>query len=134
MEPPGLDTIARLTIPADAEYLGICRLAAAALGGDVGLSDGELADLRLLVSEVCAYAIEHVPDGHGSPIGLELRLPPGELEVTVEGRGLVFRGDGERALREQAAAAVIERLTTRFDFSTAPGGGRLTLAVSRPAG
>lgn len=134
MESPGLDTIARLTIPADAEYLGICRLAAAALGGDVGLSDVELADLRLLVSEVCAYAIGHAPGGDGSAIGIELRLPPGELEVSVQGRGLAFTSDGERALGERAAAAVIERLSTRSNFSTAPGGDRLTFAVSRPAG
>jgi anti-sigma regulatory factor (Ser/Thr protein kinase) len=130
MAPHENQTIARLTIPAEAGYLSICRLAAGAVGDGVGLSDGQLSDLRLAVSEVCATAV-----GDGRRLELTLRLTPIEVEVSVCGRG----GAGDDLASGLCAGPVsgmLQRLCTRSAV-TAPNDGAgttVTFAVPRPVG
>src|SRR6478609_6115427 len=57
-EQPGVSDV-RLTIPARPDFLALARLvvgAAASVGPS--LDDGRIADLRLVVSEVCTNAME----------------------------------------------------------------------------
>lgn len=119
--------VASLTIPADAGYLGMCRLAAAGIGGSAGLSDERIADLQLAVSEVCADAVLHARPP--STICVRMRLPDGEVEFAVESVA-----DAGRSLPE-LLTTLLDRLSSRWHVTpTSNGGTVVTFAVPRPAG
>jgi len=122
--PSSSPTVARLTIPADAAYLGICRLAATGIADSVGLGDEQLADLQLAVSEVCADAILNSEDA--ATIEIVLRLPAEEIEVAVQSSGSVIRDLPE------LLTTLLGTLTTRWVFAESDAGGAcITFAVSR---
>lgn len=119
--------VARLTIPADARYLGICRLAAAGIGHSAGLADAGIADLQLAVSEVCADAVLHTRTP--SPIRMSLALPTGEIEVAV--------GSSETADRSlpELLTTLLDRLCSRWQLRRdAAGDTVVAFAVPRPRG
>ena len=119
--------VARLTIPADARYLGICRLAAAGIAGSTGLADAGMADLQLAMSEVCADAVLHTRPP--SRIRVMVTLPAGEVEVAV--------GSAEPADRHlpELLTTLLDRLCSRWQFGRyAAGDTVVTFAVPRPPG
>ena len=71
----------RLTIPAEARYLRLARLAAAGLAGDLGYSMDAIEDLRIAVDELCAAVIEDAAPG------VELTITYREVDgaLVVEG-------------------------------------------------
>jgi anti-sigma regulatory factor (Ser/Thr protein kinase) len=85
------DTVAiaaELRIPADAEYLAVCRLALSGVAQDLPITDGTLEDLKLVLSEVCANAIQHgYPDGAQGSVTVTLRTSTDRIVVDVEDQG-----------------------------------------------
>ena len=69
----------RLTIPAEARYLRLARLAAAGLAGDIGYSVDAIEDLRIAVDELCAAMIEDARPG--SELTITYREDDGALVV-----------------------------------------------------
>jgi histidine kinase-like protein len=67
-----------LKIPADASQIATVRLFAAAVGHHYGLSDEDVEDLKLALSELCAEAIEV-----GDPVEVVLDWVEGSLDVEV---------------------------------------------------
>jgi anti-sigma regulatory factor (Ser/Thr protein kinase) len=51
------DSHVRLTLPADASFLTVCRAALSGILADAG--DDEVEESKLVLSEVCAAAIAH---------------------------------------------------------------------------
>lgn len=77
-----LRLVAELAISADADMLTVCRMVLAGVAEGGGMSDDALDDAKLVLSELCADAIDHAsrPD-----VGVEVAFhtSPTELEVTV---------------------------------------------------
>jgi anti-sigma regulatory factor (Ser/Thr protein kinase) len=72
---PGAETVV-IQVPADADYLGVIRSAAAHVATKAGCTLPEVADLRLAVDEACNLLLRHtVPDLRAEgPGGLECRF------------------------------------------------------------
>jgi anti-sigma regulatory factor (Ser/Thr protein kinase) len=60
----------------------VCRLALAAVGGALPLSDQALDDLKLVLSEACASAIRQTVDPDGT-VEIAFRTSDSEIEVSV---------------------------------------------------
>lgn len=70
-----------MTIPARPEYVGVVRLAAAAIAGRMAFGYDEVEDLKVAVSEACSEAIL----SGGSEVEIQFAVNPDRLEVQVAG-------------------------------------------------
>src|SRR2546429_5008314 len=79
----------RLTIPARAEYITLCRLALTGIGRLRELSDELLADLKLALTEAASNSVRHaygeVRDVGVVEIAYELHSDRLGIEVTDDG-------------------------------------------------
>ena len=82
-----------LRMAARAENLALARLALAGLGPVAGASDGEVADLKLAVTEACTNAILHAygeSDGNAGELIVRYHVEPGTVAIEVEDDGVGF--------------------------------------------
>ncbi len=81
----------RLTIPAKAEYITLCRLALTGLARIRPLSEETLADMKLAITEACSNSIRHAYGGDevGS-VDVSYELHGDRLTVEVEDGGSGF--------------------------------------------
>jgi anti-sigma regulatory factor (Ser/Thr protein kinase) len=112
VKPLNLTTVARLTIPADPQNLVVCRLALAAVGGALPLSDQALDDLKLVTSEMCSNAIAHGYEGAEGEIELEFRVSQRELELVVSDRGQGFACPSDE-LKPGIGLTLLDKLCSR---------------------
>jgi serine/threonine-protein kinase RsbW len=77
----------KLTIPAKADYLVLCRLVLSGIAMQTPMSDIELADLKLAVTEVCGNAVQHAVTAEPGVVRIVYRVEPGSIEVSVEDEG-----------------------------------------------
>jgi serine/threonine-protein kinase RsbW len=80
----------RLSIPARAEYITLCRLALTGIGRVRELSDDLLADLKLALTEAASNSVRHAyADGGIGRVEIAYQVLPDRLviEVTDEGGG-----------------------------------------------
>jgi serine/threonine-protein kinase RsbW len=91
----------KLTIPAKADYLVLCRLVLSGIAMQTPMSDIELADLKLAVTEVCGNAVQHATAEPGV-VRIVYRVEPNSIEVSVEddGAGGAFPDIDEAAVME----------------------------------
>lgn len=90
-----LSGVVALEIPARPEFVGIVRMAVAALAGlRTGFSYERIDDLRIVVSEACTTAIEAVAGGGDPDVRLRLRCidDPEGLTITIAGPPGTFDG------------------------------------------
>src|SRR5205814_9881928 len=82
----------RLTIPARAEYITLCRLALTGIARVRDLPDEVLADLKLALTEAASNSVRHAYSGDDDTgvveISYELRPDRLVIEVTDEGERL----------------------------------------------
>ncbi len=103
--PPTLDPDdeIRLTLPAQADYARVARLAVAGLATRLDYTYDEVEDLRIAVGEVCSLLL----DGSGGQLTFRLSLAADELRVQAsrspEGQPLVVTD-----LSRQILAAVVD--------------------------
>jgi serine/threonine-protein kinase RsbW len=81
----------RLTIPARAEYITLCRLALTGIARVRDLSDEVLADLKLALTEAASNSVRHAYSGDDDAgvveISYELLSDRLVIEVTDDGAG-----------------------------------------------
>src|SRR5260370_36405355 len=80
----------RLTIPARAEYITLCRLALTGIGRLRELSDELLADLKLALTEAASNSVRHAyGEANAGVVEISYLLLPDRLviEVIDEGEG-----------------------------------------------
>src|SRR5262245_15358849 len=80
----------RLTIPARAEYITLCRLALTGIGRVRELSEEVIADLKLALTEAASNSVGHAYTGDGvGKVDVAYQLLPDRvvIEVTDEGGG-----------------------------------------------
>src|SRR5947207_14831598 len=79
----------RLTIPARAEYITLCRLALTGIARVRDLPDEVLADLKLALTEAASNSVRHAYSGddHAGVVEISYELRPDRLvnEVTDDG-------------------------------------------------
>jgi serine/threonine-protein kinase RsbW len=92
----------RLTIPAKAEYLVLCRLVLSGIAMHRRMSEIELADLKLAVTEVCGNAVQHAGTDAPAVVRVLYSVEPDAIAVSVEddGAGAAFPDIDEVSLLE----------------------------------
>ena len=92
MNPDEAGEVIELEIPARAEFVALARLVVSAMASsDAVLSDDQIDDLKLAVSEACTNAIEaHDAAGTDERVVVRCKADSDTLEVYVEDRGHGF--------------------------------------------
>lgn len=83
-----------LVIPCKAEFIGLCRLVAGVLGGRESLSEEDVADLKLVVTEACTCFLwgpdgppltdeTAAPANFPSRLRIDFNVLPQAWEITV---------------------------------------------------
>jgi len=126
----GNGTTVRLTIPARAEYITLCRLALTGIARLRPLSDETLADLKLALTEAASNSVRHAYSGddHAGVVEISYELRPDRLviEVTDEGEGFdpaESKGPPEELSEGGLGIAIIEALADEFEIRERAEGG-----------
>ena len=133
-----------LQVPARTDYLALVRLVVSACASiDPALPESRLDDLRLVVSEACANAIDaHSGTRVEDPITVRCELTPTEVVVTITDRGTGFDPDRlddlpeahepHRLHHERGLGLPLMRvLADDVSFSSSPDGTSVRLAIAR---
>lgn len=125
----------RLTIPAKAEYVSLCRLALSGLARVRPLDDETLADLKLAITEAASNSVRHAYSGGGGVVEVVYRLAGSRLEVEVADSGVGFdllprdgNGSGEELYEGGLGIAIIQAVADDFELSSDAAGSRLRFA------
>ena len=137
MSENGNGRFVRLTIPAKAEYIMLGRLALTSLSRVRDLSDEELSDLKLALTEACTNAVQHAYGEGGGSVEITYELHPDRLAVEVSDAGSGFAADAATeadadALNEGGLGiAIIRALSDELEIGERPGGGSTLRFVKR---
>jgi serine/threonine-protein kinase RsbW len=118
----------RLTIPARAEYITLCRLALTGIARLRQLSDELLADLKLALTEAASNSVRHAyGDRDAGVVDISYQLFSDRLviEVTDEGEGFdpaEAEGDGAELSEGGLGIAIIRAIADDVEFGARPGG------------
>jgi serine/threonine-protein kinase RsbW len=119
----------RLTIPARAEYITLCRLALTGIARVRSLSDELLADLKLALTEAASNSVRHAyrssDDAGVVEISYELRPDRLVIEVTDEGEGFdptEAHGEPEQLSEGGLGIAIIRAIADEVEIGKQPGG------------
>jgi len=118
----------RLTIPAKAEYITLCRLALTGLSRLHPFGDETLADLKLALTEACSNSVRHAYGEGDGRVEIVYELHPDRLaiEVTDDGGGFepVGQADDADELSEGGLGiAIIEALSDELEITHGNEGG-----------
>lgn len=120
--------VVRLTIPAKAEYITLCRLALTGLARLRPLSDEVLADLKLAITEACSNSVRHAYGGAGEgtvDISYELSGDRLAVEVADDGTGFELEAEDrdEGGLSEGGLGiAIIRAIADEFELGSRSDG------------
>jgi serine/threonine-protein kinase RsbW len=118
----------RLTIPARAEYITLCRLALTGIGRLRELSDELLADLKLALTEAASNSVRHAyGDTDVGVVQISYELFPDRLviEVTDEGEGFDpadAEGNADELSEGGLGIAIIRAIADEVEIGAQPGG------------
>jgi serine/threonine-protein kinase RsbW len=117
----------RLTIPAKAEYITLCRLALAGISHLRPVPDETLHDLKLALTEACTNSVRHAYDGEEGNVQILYELAPDRIaiEVADEGGGFaVDEADEADPLSESGLGiAIIRALADELEIEQREGSG-----------
>jgi serine/threonine-protein kinase RsbW len=130
----------RLTIPARAEYITLCRLALTGIGRLRELSDELLADLKLALTEAASNSVRHAY-GDRDPgvveISYELFSDRLVIEVTDEGEGfdpVAAEVTGDELSEGGLGIAIIRAIADEVEIGAQPGGKGSRLRFEKALG
>jgi serine/threonine-protein kinase RsbW len=118
----------RLTIPARAEYITLCRLALTGIARLRELSDELLADLKLALTEAASNSVRHAygdKDAGVVEISYQLFSDRLVIEVTDEGEGFdpaETEGSAAELSEGGLGIAIIRAIADEVEFGVQPGG------------
>ena len=118
----------RLTIPARAEYITLCRLALTGIARLRALPDELLADLKLALTEAASNSVRHAYGGdHAGVVDISYELLPDRLviEVTDEGEGFdpnEADGPADELSEGGLGIAIIRAIADEVEIGSQPGG------------
>ena len=121
--------VVRLTIPARAEYITLCRLALTGIARIRALSEELVADLKLALTEATSNSVRRAySDGDGAgivQISYELLADKLVIEVTDEGEGFdpaEAEGPPEELSEGGLGIAIIRAIADEVEIGAQPGG------------
>jgi serine/threonine-protein kinase RsbW len=119
----------RLTIPAKAEYISLCRLALTGLSRVRELSEETLADLKLALTEACSNSVRHAYREGGGHVEVVYELLPDRLviEVTDDGEGFALEervpaADEDELSEGGLGLAIIRAIADEFELTAREDG------------
>jgi serine/threonine-protein kinase RsbW len=119
----------RLTIPARAEYITLCRLALTGIARVRDFSDEVLADLKLALTEAASNSVRHAyaGDDHAGVVEISYELLPDRLVIEVIDEGEGFDPADAEGLPEELSEgglgiAIIRAIADDVQIGTQPGG------------
>jgi serine/threonine-protein kinase RsbW len=131
----------RLTIPARAEYITLCRLALTGIARVRELPDEVLADLKLALTEAASNSVRHAYSGEDDigvvEISYELRPDRLVIEVTDEGEGFdpdEAEGPPEELSEGGLGIAIIRAIADDVEIGTQPSGRGSRLRFEKELG
>jgi serine/threonine-protein kinase RsbW len=141
MSSNGNGSTVRLTIPARAEYITLCRLALTGIARVRDLPDEVLADLKLALTEAASNSVRHayVGDEHAGNVEISYELLPDRLviEVTDEGEGFdpaEWEGPPEELSEGGLGIAIIRAIADEVEIGKQPGGRGSRLRFAKTLG
>jgi serine/threonine-protein kinase RsbW len=132
--------IVRLTIPARAEYITLCRLALTGIGRLRELSDELLADLKLALTEAASNSVRHAyGDGGAGVVEISYELFPDRLviEVVDDGEGfdpVEAEGRPDELSEGGLGIAIIRAIADEVEIGAQPGGKGSRLRFEKALG
>jgi serine/threonine-protein kinase RsbW len=120
--------VVRLTIPARAEYITLCRLALTGIARVRALSDEVLADLKLALTEATSNSVRHAyAGGDAGVVEISYALLPDRLviEVTDDGEGFDLapeKGAPEELSEGGLGIAIIRAIADEVEISAQADG------------
>ncbi len=115
----------RLTIPAKAEYITLCRLALTGLARLRPVADETLADLKLAITEAASNSVRHAYGEAVGEVEIVYELHPDRLviEVADDGGGFSPRERGEAGAPEDLSEgglgiAIIRAIADEVEIGT----------------
>jgi serine/threonine-protein kinase RsbW len=137
----GNEAIVRLTIPARAEYITLCRLALTGIARVRDLPEEVLADLKLALTEAASNSVRHAYSGEEDAgvveISYELRPDRLVIEVRDEGEGFdpaEAEGPPEELSEGGLGIAIIRAIADEVEIGTQPGGKGSRLRFEKELG
>jgi serine/threonine-protein kinase RsbW len=119
----------RLTIPARAEYITLCRLALMGIGRLRELSDELLADLKLALTEAASNSVRHAygADRDVGVVEISYELHPDRLVIEVIDDGEGFdptqaAGHPDEFSEGGLGIAIIRAIADQVEIGAQPGG------------
>ena len=126
--PNGDAVTVRLTIPARAEYITLCRLALTGIGRLRELSDELLADLKLALTEAASNSVRHAyGDKDAGVVDISYQLFSDRLVIEVRDEGEGFdpaeaEGNATELSEGGLGIAIIRAIADEVEFGAQPGG------------
>jgi serine/threonine-protein kinase RsbW len=130
----------RLTIPARAEYITLCRLALTGIGRLREVSDELLADLKLALTEAASNSVRHAyGDKDPGVVEIAYELFPDRLviQVTDEGEGFdpaTAAAIGDELSEGGLGIAIIRAIADEVEIGAQPGGKGSRLRFAKALG
>ena len=141
MSSNGNGSTVRLTIPARAEYITLCRLALTGIARVRDLPDEVLADLKLALTEAASNSVRHAYAGRDDAgmVEISYELLPDRLviEVTDEGEGFdPAEADGppEELSEGGLGIAIIRAVADEVEIGKQPDGRGSRLRFAKTLG
>jgi len=124
--PPGGRAV-RLTIPAKAEYITLCRLALTGLARLRPIAEEQLADLKLALTEACSNSVRHAYGGGQGAVEIVYELHDDRLAIEVvddgAGFGEAHAGEpGDDLVEGGLGIAIIRAIADEFELGPRNGG------------
>jgi len=131
----------RLTIPARAEYITLCRLALTGIARVRDFPDEVLADMKLALTEAASNSVRHAYSGDDETgvveISYELQSDRLVIEVTDDGEGFDPEDTGgppEELSEGGLGIAIIRSIADEVEIGTQPGGKGSRLRFEKELG
>jgi serine/threonine-protein kinase RsbW len=131
----------RLTIPARAEYITLCRLALTGIARVRDLPDEVLADLKLALTEAASNSVRHAytGDDESGVVEISYELRPDRLVIEVSDEGEGFDPDDAGGAPEELSEgglgiAIIRAIADEVEIGTQPGGKGSRLRFEKELG
>ena len=118
----------RLTIPARAEYITLCRLALTGIARLRELSDELVADLKLALTEAASNSVRHAyGDKDAGVVDISYQLFSDRLVIEVRDEGEGFdpaeaEGNAAELSEGGLGIAIIRAIADEVEFGAQPGG------------
>jgi len=130
-----------LTVPNDAKWLTVVRLAVSGVAARLGASYEDVDDIKVAVSEACTNVIDHAFEEEAcdaAVIRISCVPSDGEIAITVQDEGCGFDPAATRTVDEAdpeqeggLGLFLIRKLMDEMDVVSRPGGGTKVVMVKR---